>query len=168
MKSSIRKMVFGLCLCAAVATTPTEAAEPNDSLQRMVTCQDSWLDFQNDERRVDRFIELLDTHFRRDNKLKALVPRAGATLMGYPIVDVTPETVGIGQGFGVTVKAPLDEVRKSYEAALGRKMTECKREDEGMTICSVEIARQKTATLITPTKRPEVGTLMGCYYKYER
>lgn len=161
-------MVFGLCLGTAALATPAEAVEPNDSLQRMVTCQDSWLEFERDPRRAERIIDVLETHFRPNGRPSMLVPRNGAKLMGYPIVDITPENVGIGLGFGVTVKAPLEEVRKSYETALGRKMNECKREEEGMTVCTVEIARQKTAMLITPTKRPEVGTLMGCFYKYER
>lgn len=153
----------------ATATLPTlgHAAEPQDLLQRMVTCQESWYEWKDNESRLDAFANTLDVDFQEGQRSGVLVPRRQAKLMGFDVVEVTPANVGIGMGFGVTVKGSLNDVRQKYEAALGRKLSSCE-QIEGLSICTEPIAAQRNATLMMATQRPGVGTLVGCFYRSQR
>jgi hypothetical protein len=143
------------------------AEDLNALLQRLVAYQDSWQDFKNDPAKGKQVGVALDAQFKLDDKKQVHVPRAQVTYLGYPVFELTPDTAGMGLGFTVTVKAPIDKVRKSFEAALGKKLGSCETGD-GMTACSLELAPKRTAILMAPTANPEVGTLVGCYYEYER
>jgi hypothetical protein len=78
---------------------------------------------------------------------------------------MTPESAGMGVGFAITVKAPMDKVRKSFEAALGKQLKECESGD-GLNFCGLEIGPKRTVMMIGPSTKPEQGTLLGCYYEY--
>ncbi|MEO8098712.1 MAG: hypothetical protein ABI811_13500 [Acidobacteriota bacterium] len=143
------------------------AADLDPLLQRLVLCQDSWQDFTKDPARGKKFGDALNAQFQRDDKKRLHVPRGQVTYLGYPVFELTPETAGMGLGFTVTVKAPMDKVRKSFEAALGKALTSCEKGD-GLTFCSLELAPKRTAMLVSPTAKPEIGTVIGCYYEYEK
>jgi hypothetical protein len=89
------------------------------------------------------------------------------TFLGFPVFELTPDSAGMGVGFTVTVKAPIDKVRKSFETALGKTLKGCESSD-GLTTCSLQLAPKRTALLVSPTNKPEVGTLAGCYYEYQK
>lgn len=167
MNKMTRSTLFGLSIATATLSPVGSAAEPQDTLMRMVTCQDSWYDWKDDESRMDAFAATLEAHFREGQSRGVLVPSRPATLMDFEIVETTPASLGIGIGFAVTVKGPASEVRRKYEAALGRKLSACQ-QDEGLSVCSENIASEKSAMLMTPTRRPEVGTLVGCFYRSQR
>lgn len=165
MHNTLRTLLLGLV--ATSAAGHTHAAEPQHLLQSMITCQDSWLDWKDDPVRAERFIETLDRHFYREERRRVLIPREPVQLMGHAVIEVTPQNAGIGLGFAVTVKAPLDKVRQSYETAIDATMSRCGQHD-ALTLCTKPIAERKTAMLASPTARPEIGTVMGCFYFYQK
>src|SRR4051812_33178636 len=85
------------------------AEDLNALLQRLVTCKDSWQDFKNDPASGQKFGEALNAQFQRDDKKRVHVPRGQVTYLGYPVFELTPDTAGMGLGFTLTVKAPIDK-----------------------------------------------------------
>ena len=154
-----------LTLLLAPAFAAAEDLHP--LLQRLVLCQDSWQDFAKDPATGKKTGDALNAQFQRDNKKRVHVPNGTVTFLGFPVFELTPESAGMGLGFTVTVKAPIDKVRKSFEAALGKPLTGCE-SGEGLTNCSLQLAPKRTAMLVAPTRNPEVGTLIGCYYEYQK
>jgi hypothetical protein len=159
----MKRLVLGCVLL----TQAVHAEDLNPLLQRLVTCQDSWQDLGSDQARIKRFVDALDAQFVRDDKKRLHVPRKDVTYLGFPVFEMTPESVGMGVGFGVTVKAPFDTVRKSFEKALGKTLKDCDASD-GMKFCGLEIGPKRTVMMIGPATKPEQGTLIGCYYEYQK
>ena len=163
MKQPISTALF---LAVIILVSPTlRAADLHPLLQRLVLCQDSWQDFAKNPEAGAKTGNALDAQFQRDDKKRLHVPKGQVTYLGFPIFELTPESAGMGVGFTITVKASVDKVRPAFEAALGRKLTMCESGD-GLTFCSVEIGPKRTVMLISPTAKPEVGTVLGCYYEY--
>jgi hypothetical protein len=78
-----------------------------------------------------------------------------------------PGSVGMGVGFSLTLDATFNDARKAAEKALGKALQKCE-SGEGMRNCELEIAPQRTVTLMAEDK-PGIGhTLIGCYYFYEK
>ncbi|MEO5922984.1 MAG: hypothetical protein ABIR70_04070 [Bryobacteraceae bacterium] len=153
--------ISGVLLTASIA----HSADLDPLLQRLVLCQDSWQDFEKSPAAGKKTGDALDAQFQRDDKKRLHVPRGQVTYLGFPIFELTPESAGMGVGFTITVKAPMDKVRKSFETALGKKLSNCESGD-GLTTCMLELAPKRTVMLISPTAKPEVGTVLGCYYEY--
>lgn len=163
MNASMTRLILILFLAHAAA--PAEPLHP--LLHRLVLCQDSWQDFAQDPARAEKVGDALNAQFRRDDKKRLLVPKGQVTFLGFPVFELTPDSAGMGVGFTVTVKAPIDKVRKGFETALGKTLTGCEGSD-GLTSCSLQLAPKRTAMLVSPTNKPEVGTLAGCYYEYQK
>lgn len=152
-----------LASCAHAAP----AAELDETLQRLAGCQDSWLDWKNDEQRMRAFGTALMGQFRHDDKSRTWVPQGRVTWMGHEVSEITPQSIGMALGFAVTVKAPLAKLRAGYERVVGQPLKACETND-GLSSCELQLAKRKTATLMMPIKKPELGTLVGCYYYYEQ
>lgn len=164
---NLRKTLSRALASAVLFSEIGNAAELDPLLQRLATCKDSWLDWQRDDASMERFVEALEKQFRRDEKKRIHVPRSGVRFLGHPVTEVIPQNMGIGLGFGVTLKAPMADVRPNFEQAIGKKFEMCQA-DGGLTTCAVEIGPRKTAMLVAPTDRPEIGTQVGCFYNYQR
>ncbi len=141
------------------------AADLHPLLQRLVLCQDSWQDFAKNPDVGKKTGDALDAQFQRDDKKRLHVPKGQVTYLGFPVFELTPESAGMGVGFTITVKAPIAKVRPAFEAALGKKVSMCESGD-GLTTCALEIGPKRTVMLVSPTAKPEVGTVLGCYYEY--
>ncbi len=161
MLSTVKRAI----LATLLTLTAANGADLDPLLQRLVLCQDSWQDFSKNPEAGKKAGDALDAQFQRDDKKRLHVPKGTVTYLGFPVFELTPETAGMGVGFTVTVKAPMDKVRKSFETALGKKLTMCESGD-GLTFCSLELAPKRTVMLVSPTTKPEVGTVLGCYYEY--
>ena len=144
-----------------------DAAEPQDTLSRMASCQESWLDMRNDPARAQKFAEVIKAHFVQDDRAPTWKPRQPMTWLGQPVIEITPQSVGMGVGFAVTVKAVSDAVKPAYEQLVGQPLASCEKSD-GSLMCERPIAKQRTAVLTAPLKKPELGTLLGCYYFYQQ
>jgi hypothetical protein len=151
----------------ALSCTPwlTHAAD-DPSLLRLSTCQDSWLEWKNDEPRMTRFAAVFESQFTRDDQNASFVPKSSMTLLGYPVVQVFPQSVGMGLGFSVVVNAPYAQVRQGFEKQLGKPM-KCA-VSEGTNACELSLGDKKTAMLMASDKPDAKATLVGCYYYYEK
>jgi hypothetical protein len=163
VKQSVSTALFmtGMLLGSA----SLHAADLHPLLQRLVLCQDSWQDFAKNPDAGKKTGDALDAQFQRDDKKRLHVPKGQVTYLGFPIFELTPESAGIGVGFTITVKAPISQVRKSFEKALGKELSSCESGD-GLTFCSLEVGPKRTVMLVSPTAKPELGTVLGCYYEY--
>ena len=156
---------FALLLVFPIASAGTAA---DSGAERMVLCQDSWLDWQ---KAGDPKLKQLAAHFQtaythKDNDPFA-VPNAPVTILGLRVLQIYPGSVGMGLGFSVLVDAPFDKARASLERALGKKLVKCDSSD-GMKECELQIAEQRTVTLMSAGDPKTKSTLLGCYYYYEK
>ena len=73
----------------------------------------------------------------------------------------------MGVGFSVVVDATFDDARRAVEQALGKPLGQCDTGD-GMRMCELPIADQRTVTLMSSDRPADKETLVGCYYLYEK
>ncbi|MEI9993984.1 MAG: hypothetical protein WDM91_05290 [Rhizomicrobium sp.] len=151
-------------LSAAAAASP---AADDAALTRMVTCRDSWLDWQTaGDPRLPRFAAQLHAGYAAHGNDAYVLPRTRSTVAGLPVLQLYPNSVGMGVGISVLVAAPFDAARKAIEQNLGRPLAHCATE-EGMTSCELQISEKRTVTLMQDDPK-DATTLVACYYYYER
>jgi hypothetical protein len=150
-------------LCAAAA--PAGAAD-NALLQRMVLCQDSWLDWKSDEARLARYVNEIESRFSHGSRDLGFTPKAPIKAFGLPVAQLFPQNVGMALGVSVIVNADFAQARRSLEGQLGRAM-KCESSD-GETACELKIAETKTVVLMSEDNGKAKQTLLGCYYYYEK
>jgi hypothetical protein len=162
--ASLAKAV--ILLGATVA--PALAAGGDTGFARMATCQDSWLDWKtSDPAKLQAFAAQFGSGYTQGADGQFLVPKSPQTPAGLRITQVFPESVGMGVGFSVTVDAPFDAVRKNVEKLLGKKLGKCETSD-GMRACELELAPQRTVTVMAGDDPKSHATLVGCFYLYEK
>lgn len=152
-------------LALATATVGSaHAADNNTQLQRLATCQDSWLDWKNDAQRMKRLSDEIETRYTPADEGGAFTPKTPTTALGLNVAQVYPQSVGMGVGFSVLVNAGFAQARQSLEKQLGKPM-QCST-SEGMTACSLALSAKKTAMLMTGENGKGKSSLIGCYYFY--
>lgn len=149
---------------AALATTAARAAD-DAQLQRLALCQDSWLDWQNDDARMARLVNNFESGFTRGAQ-GAFTPRSPLSVLGHPVTAVYPQSVGMGVGFSLVVQAGFAESRVAIEKQLGKPMA-CSTSD-GVRSCEAEIGARRTAVLMTGQNGLAKTSLLGCYYFYQQ
>jgi hypothetical protein len=164
----MKKSVFAGAALAMVATILPARAADDAALTRMALCQDSWVEWTKKEPKT---FETFRAHFfgafkPHDNDPYWL-PKANVSVLGMNVAQGFPDSVGMGVGFSLTVDAPYDKARAAMEKALGKKLQHCEASD-GMTTCDLEVAPQRTITVMTEDSPKARQTLIGCYYFYEK
>ena len=153
------------------ASAPTRLATGQSkgtfSLEKMAVCQDSWLDWSNDDARAGAFRDSFRAQFREHESGGYFVPIAGATLLGMKVARVYASSIGMARGFSVAVEAPFDTAKKNVERALARTLTQCETGDD-MRTCELAIADKRTVMLMADATGNEKTTLVGCFYFYEK
>ena len=151
-------------ICLGILEIPARAAtEPN--LERMATCQDSWLDWKDDSARMTKFADELHAGYKGEQD-GYLVPTTKAMLFGMPVTGIYPESIGMGVGFSVMVSGDFTTAQKAVEKAVGKPL-KCEPDSDNMHGCQVELGPKKTVTVMTElTNRKTV--LIGCFYLYEK
>ncbi len=148
-----------------LAVLPARAA---DNLpQRLATCQDSWLDWKDDPVRMTQFADSIKASFTQKPDEPYWVPKSPLLVVDLPVLQVYPESVGMGVGFSVVVDAAFDQVRTQVEKTLGKSITHCESGD-GMRACDLEIGEKRTLVLMADDNKKAKPTLVGCYYFYEK
>jgi len=161
--TAMMSMSASALLCAAAA--PAGAA--GDALvQRMTLCQDSWLDWKNDEARVNRFVTEVESRFSHTGRGPSLTPKMPTQAFGLPVAQLFPQNVGMALGFSVIVNADFTQARRSLEGQLGRPM-KCESSD-GERACELKVGEKKTVVLMSEDNGKAKQTLLGCFYYYER
>lgn len=160
-------MTLAVGLLTAIANpVGARGTELAPELARLATCEESWYDSRRDEARMGAFGQALRAQFRPEDRSPVWKPLAPVTWLGHEVLEITPQSVGMGLGFAVTLKAPSSAVRPAYEQRLGQAMERCESSD-GLHSCERTLAPKRTAIMMAPLKKPEAGTLVGCYYFYE-
>lgn len=150
-----------------VAVVPARAAD-DLSIERLATCQDSWLDWkQNDPVQLKKAGEQFRSDFSRSESDPFLVPKTSKLVAGLHVLQVFPESVGMGVGFSVVVDATFDATRRSLEKRLGKPLEKCEVSDN-MRTCEREIGEKRTLMLMAQDNAKSTTTLLGCYYYYEK
>ena len=155
-------------LGAFLVAVSLAAASDNLTIERLATCQDSWLDWkQNDRGRLDKFANELRSGFSHKENDPFFIPNSNLTVVGLPVARVFPESVGMGVGFSVWVSANFDRTKIALERKTGRLLKQCEVGDN-MRTCSLELGEKKTIVLMAEDNPKSTTTLIGCYYFYEK
>jgi|GEM_PF-939689 len=158
--------VVASALALVICSSPALAAPADDAtLQRLATCQDSWLDWSEGHPRMKQYADFVRTRMQQQDDGATFVPKTAMTVAGLPIEQVFPQSVGMGVGFSAIVHADFAETRRGFEKQLGKPMS-CKTSD-GTPACELTIGDKKTAILMTDNPR-SARTLVGCYYFYQQ
>jgi len=164
----MKKSVFAGAMLTTLAIVIRAYAADDAALTRMTLCQDSWIDWTKKEPKT---FEVFRTRFmgqfaHHDNNPYWL-PKANVSVLGMHVAQAFPDSVGMGVGFSLTVDAPYDKARAAMEKALAKKLVHCGASD-GMKSCELEVAPQRTITLMAEDNPKSRQTLIGCYYFYEK
>ena len=154
-------------LMVAVLVLPARAAD-DEAIARMALCKDSWMAWKTgDPKRLEALGTHLRAEFTRHDNDAYVVPKAKVSVLGLKVLQLYPESVGMGVGFSLTLEARYDETRKRLEKALGKPLKHCEASDD-MKSCELPIAPQRTVMLMAEDKPDARQTLIGCYYFYEK
>lgn len=157
----------GVLIVLQAAIAPALALD-DLSIERLATCQDSWLDWKkNNTIQLKQVGEHLRSDFSRDEKMSFLVPKTSMTVAGLHVAQVFPESLGMGVGFSVGVDATFDQARQRLEKTLGKALAKCEVSDN-MRTCALEIGEKRTLMLMAEDNAKSSTTLLGCYYYYEK
>jgi len=164
MNKSLRTALFTAPL---FVVAPAYAAD-DTGIERMATCKDSWFEWQKTN---PAELKALGAHLHailapHGNDAYA-VPKAPFTIAGLHVTQVYPNSVGMGVGFSVFVAAPFDTTKNAIEKSLGKALSKCE-DSDGMKTCGLVIADKRTVMLMTVDDPKADGTLVGCYYFYEK
>ena len=154
-------------LLVLLSFAPAAAAE-DPAMERLATCRDSWLDWQKaNDPRLKSFAEHFQTTFTRGDNDPFFKPKANVSIDGLRILQLFPDSVGMGVGFSVLVDAKFDKARSVFEKTLGKALDKCETGD-GMRSCDYQIADKRTFMLMSSDAPGDAKTLVGCYYFYEK
>lgn len=157
-------VLFVAALSSSVTGLPSGNETEDVYLGRMATCQESWFDWKDDDRRMGQFADRFNAKYTRIEDDAAFVPKVPGKVLGFPLVKVYPQSIGMGVGFSVQLEGLFAQIRSAVEDRLGKPL-ECS-DSDGMTSCGLELAEKKTV-MLTAFGDGAVN-LLGCYYFYEK
>lgn len=159
-----------LLAAAALSSSATGLPSGNEAedlyLGKLATCQDSWFDWEDDDRRMGQFADRFNTNYTRIEEEPAFLPKVPGKVLGFPLVKVYPQSVGMGVGFSLELEGPFAEIRSEVEGRLGKPL-ECS-DSDGMTSCGMELGENKTVMLTASGDGADAVNLLSCYYYYEK
>ena len=157
----------GLLFTLLVGVGPAWGAD-DPLIENLALCRDSWLDWKKtDPAKLDSFSAFFRSAFTHNGNDAFFVPKSAMVIDGLKVTQVFPESVGMGLGFSVLVDAKFDVAKQVLEKKLGKPLRKCETGD-GMRICELPIAEQRTVTLMSGVPPNDKMTLVGCYYFYEK
>jgi hypothetical protein len=164
-------ILFGaLTFSSAVSGLPPGNEAEERRLRQLATCQDSWFVWKDDERRMTEYIEGFESNYTRSEEEPAFLPKGPSKVLGFPLIKVYPQSVGMGVGFSLQLAGSLAQVRAKVEQTLGKSL-DCDVSDE-VASCGFEIDPKRTITLAADGngtgKTSEMTSLLGCFYYYEK
>jgi hypothetical protein len=150
-----------------IGNSSTWAAE-DLSLERMATCQDSWLDWEkNEPAQLKTFGDQFRADFSQSENDPFFVPKTDTSIDGLRVLQVFPGSVGMGVGFSAVVDATFENAKRTFSKALGKPLEKCDVSDN-MRSCELEIGEKQTFVLMAEDSAKSTTTLLGCYYYYEK
>jgi len=164
MKSAWRA---GPMLALLIVAMPAWGA--NDPVvENLALCRDSWVDWKRtDPSKLTSFGAFLRSDFTHNDNDAFFTPKSAMTIGGLKVTQLFPGSVGMGVGFSVQVDASFEETKQALERELGKPLRDCEAGD-GMRMCELSIAEQRTLMLMSNDPPSDRMTLLGCYYFYEK
>lgn len=110
----IKKGAYFLSLVTTflVAVVPASARD-NIGMERLALCQDSWIDWQKSSpAELKKLADALQSGFTHKEQDPFFVPKSAETILGLPVAQVFPESIGMAVGFSVMVRANFQTVSK--------------------------------------------------------
>jgi len=160
-------LILLVLLSAAAPEPDPKVGEVDDMIERLATCQDSWRDWKDDPVQSKKMADLFNSTFVNPGKDGSFTPKQKVLVVGLPVLQVYPESVGMGVGFSVVLDASFDDARAHAEKAIGKTLSQCENGD-GMRTCGLEIAKERTITLLAGEHDTRKRALLGCFYVYEK
>jgi hypothetical protein len=167
------RILKALLLAGAVAMTfvigDHARAADDVMIERLATCQDSWIDWKTDPAQMKKLVDRFRADFVQKRDTDAFfVPRASMTILGLPVTQVYPESIGMAVGFSVVVNANFETTKAALAKRLGHPIDKCEPPSDNMRTCEREIAEKKTILLMAEDDPKSTTALFGCYYFYEK
>ena len=159
------KHVALVALLSTLALQPPSAVD--NAIERLATCQDSWRDWKDNPAQSKKVGDLFNSTFVNMATDGSFTPNKKVSVVGLPVLLVYPETLGMGVGFSVVLEASFDTTREHVEKEIGKRLMDCDTSD-GMRTCGLEIANERTITLMAGETDTRKRTLLGCYYFYAK
>ena len=158
----------GILTVLLVAVTPAWAAD-NLGIERLATCQDSWLDWKKSGTvQLKKFAESFQSNFLQKEKDPFFVPKSSQTVVGLPVAQVFPESIGMAVGFSVVDNANFDTTKTRLAKKIGKPFSKCEPPSDNMRTCELAIGEKKTILLMAEDNAKSTTTLFGCYYFYAK
>lgn len=133
---------------------------------KLATCQETWFDWKDDDRRMSQYIDRFNANFTHGEEDPAFLPKGPGKVLGFPLIKVYPSSVGTGVGFSLQLGGQLARIQKEVEHQLGKSL-DCSSSD-GMTSCGLELGENKSVVLMAFGEGDAAINLLGCYYTYEK
>jgi hypothetical protein len=158
----------GILAALLVAVTPAQAAD-NLGIERLATCQASWLDWKSsDPVQLKKFADSFQSDFLHKDNDPFFIPKSSQTVAGLPVAHVFPQSIGMAVGFSVVVNADFVKTKTIIEKKIGKSFKKCEPPSDNMRTCELEIGEKKTIVLMAEDNVKSTTTLLGCYYLYEK
>lgn len=158
----------GLAAALLFAAVPGLAAD-NPGIERLATCQDSWFEWKSaNPAQLTSFIQRFQSEYAPNGNTAFFNPKSAQTVLGLPVAQVAPESIGMAVGFSVLVNAPFEKTKATLEKRLGKSIRKCEPPSDNMRTCALEIGPKKTILLLAEDNPRATTTLFGCYYFYEK
>ncbi|HEX4534498.1 MAG TPA: hypothetical protein VH000_09735 [Rhizomicrobium sp.] len=161
------RVLAGAMLALQLVAMPTLAAA-DTTFERLAVCKDSWLDMQTSSpAQMKKIGDYLRANFTHKDNDAFFTPKGNESIAGFRVLQLFPQSAGMGVGFSATIAAPFDKARATFEKSFGKPLTKCDASD-GMKTCELDIAEKRTFTLMADDRPGSAQTLVGCYYYYEK
>ena len=105
MKTAAMVAFVALATLGLPASQSGAEAKDDASLLRLRTCQDSWMDWENDPAKTQMFVDGLKVISKRDDRDGSYLPIKPMSILGYDVLQLYPQCVGMGVGYPVIVSA---------------------------------------------------------------
>ena len=87
-------------LLAGLAVPQTHAQTTDDAgVLRLLTCQDSWMEWKGDPIEEQKFVDAQKANFRQNESDGSFVPIKPMAIVGHRIVQLYPQSVCMGVGY---------------------------------------------------------------------
>lgn len=139
----------------------------NVGVLRLLTCQDSRLEWKDVPVKKQKFVDELKANFKQNKRDGSFVPIKPMSILGHEIVQLFPQSVGMGVGYSVIVSASFAATKASLEKQMGKSFDRCEAASEGKS-CGRELAKLKTVMLMEGSRGNDPTTVFGCYYLSEK
>lgn len=155
-----------LAIAALSMLLPNSHAQSrNDAgVLRLLTCQDAWMDWSDDPVKLEKIGTALRLHYAQSDRDSSFVPNKPMSVLGHRVVQLYPQSFGLGVGYSVIVSASFDNAKASIEKQTDKPFDLCDSASDGKA-CTRQISTRKIL-MVHDNGSANATTLIGCYYLF--